>query len=172
MPPPVNESAIGLVLPSGMTLHTELAARAALDGRRKGVRAFLPFVGPAVIASVGYMDPGNFATNIRAGSTYGYELLWVVLLSSLVAMLFQAMSAKIGIVTGRSLAELCRNHFPRPLVIGMWIASEIAAMATDLAEFIGAAIGISLLFHLEMGWGLLITSVITISILSLDKKGF
>jgi len=162
----------GYALSGEATVDTVTAMRDALDNKRRGVRALLSFAGPAVIASVGYMDPGNFATNIRAGSTYGYELLWVVLLSSLVAMLFQAMSAKIGIVTGHSLAELCRNHFPRPLVIGMWIASEIAAMATDLAEFIGAAIGISLLFHLEMGWGLLITGVITIGILSLDKKGF
>src|SRR5580698_2645319 len=172
MPPPANESAIDLGLTSGTTLRTELAARDALDGRRTGVRAFLPFAGPAVIASVGYMDPGNFATNIQAGSTYGYELLWVVLVSSLVAMLFQAMSAKVGIVTGRSLAELCRDQFPRPLVMGMWVGSEIAAMATDLAEFMGAAMGISLLFHLAMGWGLLITGVVTIGILSLDKKGF
>jgi manganese transport protein len=154
------------------TADTVTAMRNALDNKRSGLRAMLPFAGPAVIASVGYMDPGNFATNIQAGSTYGYELLWVVLLSSLVAMLFQAMSAKLGIVTGRSLAELCRDEFPRPLVIGMWIASELAAMATDLAEFMGAAMGISLLFHLAIGWGLLITGVVTIGILSLEKKGF
>src|SRR6202171_5453046 len=147
MPPPVNEAAIGLVLPSGMTLHTELAARAVLDGRRKGVRAFLPFAGPAIIASVGYMDPGNFATNIQAGSTYGYKLLWVVLAANLVAMLFQGMSAKMGIVTGRNLAELCREQFSRRTVVGMWIASEIAAMATDVAEFLGGALGLSLLFE-------------------------
>ncbi|HEY1996554.1 Nramp family divalent metal transporter [Paraburkholderia sp.] len=154
------------------TTDTVTAMRDALDNKRRGLRALLPFAGPAVIASVGYMDPGNFATNIQAGSTYGYELLWVVLLSSLVAMLFQAMSAKLGIVTGRSLAEVCRDEFSKPLVIGMWIASELAAMATDLAEFMGAAMGISLLFHLAIGWGLLITGIITIGILSLDKKGF
>src|ERR1700731_1483074 len=114
--PPVD-----LVLSTGTTLQTELAARDVLDGRRKGVRAFLPFAGPAVIASVGYMDPGNFATNIQAGSTYGYQLLWVGLAANLIAMLFQAMSAKIGIVTGRNLAELCRDEFPKPVVIGMWI---------------------------------------------------
>src|ERR1700694_5109466 len=125
MPPPVNESAIGLVLPSGMTLHTELAARAAFDGRRKGVRAFLPLAGPAIMASVGYMDPGNFATNIQAGSTYGYQLLWVVLLANLGAMLFQAMSAKVGIVTRHNLAELCRQQFSRRIVVSMWVASEV-----------------------------------------------
>jgi manganese transport protein len=172
MSPPVNESAIGLVLTTGTTLQTELAARDALDGRRKGVRAFLPFAGPAIVASVGYMDPGNFATNIQAGSTYGYELLWVVLAASLVAMLFQAMSAKIGIVTGRNLAELCREQLPRPLVIGMWIASEIAAMATDIAEFLGGALGISLLFHVSLLCGLTVTGVVTFAILQLDKNGF
>jgi manganese transport protein len=127
--------------------------------------------GPAVVASVAYMDPGNFATNIQAGSTYGYELLWVVLLSSLVAMLFQAMSAKLGIVTGRSLAELCRDQFSPRMVLGMWAGAEIAAIATDLAEFMGGAIGISLLFHLAIIWGLLITGAVTFAILSLDRKG-
>ena len=107
------------------------------------------------------MDPGNFATNIQAGSTYGYGLLWVVVLANLVAMLFQAMSAKLGIVTNRNLAELCRQHFPRPVVIFMWIGSEIAAMATDLAEFLGGAIGLSLLLNLPLLWGMAITGVIT-----------
>jgi manganese transport protein len=172
MAPPVNESAVSLVLTTGATLQTELAARDALDGRRKGVRAFLPFAGPAIVASVGYMDPGNFATNIQAGSTYGYELLWVVLAASLVAMLFQAMSAKLGIVTGRNLAELCREQLPRPLVIGMWIASEIAAMATDIAEFLGGALGVSLLFHVSLLCGLTVTGVVTFAILQLDKNGF
>ncbi|MDB5866602.1 MAG: Mn2 and Fe2 transporter of the family protein [Betaproteobacteria bacterium] len=157
---------------SGATLQTELAARDALDGRRKGVRAFLPFAGPAIIASVGYMDPGNFATNIQAGSTYGYQLLWVVLLANLVAMLFQAMSAKLGIVTGRNLPELCREQFSRPVVVGMWIASEIAAIATDVAEFLGGAIGISLLFHVSLLSGLIATGVVTLAILQLDKRGF
>ncbi|RFU44748.1 Nramp family divalent metal transporter [Paraburkholderia sp. DHOC27] len=162
----------GYALSGDATADTVTAMRDTLDNNRRGIRALLPFAGPAVIASVGYMDPGNFVTNIQAGSTYGYELLWVVLLASLVAMLFQAMSAKVGIVTGRSLAELCRDEFPRPVVVAMWIGSEIAAVATDLAEFMGAALGISLLFHLAMGWGLLITGVVTIGILTLDKKGF
>jgi manganese transport protein len=157
---------------SGTTLQTELAARDALNGRRKGMRALLPFAGPAIMASVAYMDPGNFATNIQAGSTYGYQLLWVVLIASLVAMLFQAMSAKLGIVTGRNLAELCREQFPRRVVVGMWIASEIAAMATDVAEFIGGALGISLLFHVSLLCGLSITGVVTFAILHLDKRGF
>lgn len=157
---------------SGSTLQTELAAREALNGRRKGMRALLPFAGPAIMASVAYMDPGNFATNIQAGSTYGYQLLWVVLIASLVAMLFQAMSAKLGIVTGRNLAELCREQFPRRVVVGMWIASEIAAMATDVAEFIGGALGISLFFHVSLLCALSITGVVTFAILHLDKRGF
>jgi manganese transport protein len=157
---------------SGTTLRTQLAVRDALDGRRKGIRALLPFAGPAIMASVAYMDPGNFATNIQAGSTYGYQLLWVVLIASLIAMLFQGMSAKLGIVTGRNLAELCREQFPRRVVVGMWIASEIAAMATDLAEFIGGALGISLFFHVSLLCGLSITGVVTFAILHLDKRGF
>ena len=172
MPPSVNNPLLGLALPTGATFQTELAARDALDGRRKGVRALLPFVGPALIASVGYMDPGNFATNIQAGSTYGYELLWVVLAASLIAMLFQAMSAKLGIVTGRNLPELCREQFSRPVVVGMWIASEIAAMATDIAEFLGGALGVSLLFHVSLLCGLTVTGVVTLAILQLDKRGF
>jgi manganese transport protein len=156
----------------GITLQTELAARDALDGRRTGLRAFLPFAGPAIVASVGYMDPGNFATNIEAGSTYGYQLLWVVLIANLAAMLFQSMSAKLGIVTGRNLAELCRQQFPRRAVVGMWIASEVAAMATDVAEFLGGALGISLLFHVSLLCGLSVTGVVTFVILQLDKGGF
>src|SRR5215468_5504687 len=116
-----------LVQRATLTERTIAAGRDVLAGRRRGMRAFLPFAGPAVIASIAYMDPGNFATNIQGGAQFGYMLLWVVVLANLVAMLFQALSAKLGIVTGRSLAELCRTHFPRPLVYIMWVGSEIAA---------------------------------------------
>ncbi|ABM49279.1 manganese/iron transporter [Burkholderia pseudomallei] len=152
--------------------RTVRAARDALEGRRKGVAAALPFVGPAVIASIGYMDPGNFATNIQAGAAYGYELLWVVLAANVIAMVFQAMSAKLGIVTGRNLAELCREHFPRPVVWGMWATSEIAAMATDLAEFLGGALAFGLLLHLPLIAGMAATAVLTCAILTLEKRGF
>jgi manganese transport protein len=118
------------------------------------------------------MDPGNFATNIQAGARHGYMLLWVVLLANLIAMLFQGLSARLGIVSGHSLAALCRMHFPRPLVIPMWLASEVAAMATDLAESIGAAIGISVLFNLPLLIGLLITFAITWGLLTLQARGF
>ncbi|MEW9584432.1 Nramp family divalent metal transporter [Paraburkholderia sp. DGU8] len=173
MTSPFSKSTQPSVGPTGsVTLQTELAVRASLDGRRKGLRALLPFVGPAVIASVGYMDPGNFATNLQAGSTYGYQLLWVVLIANLVAMLFQSMSAKLGIVTGRNLAQLCREQFSRSVVIAMWIASELAAIATDIAEFLGGALGISLLFHVSLVVGMGVTGVVTFAILSLDKRGF
>jgi manganese transport protein len=113
-------NSIDIAAAAGTTFQTELAARDALEGRRTGVRALLPFIGPALIASVAYMDPGNVATNIQAGSTYGYQLLWVVLSANLIAMLFQGMSAKLGIVTGRNLPELCREQFSRRIVVGMW----------------------------------------------------
>ncbi len=146
--------------------------RAVLDGRVRGLRAVLPFLGPAVVASVAYVDPGNIATNIQAGARYGYGLLWVVLLANGVAMLFQALSARLGIVTNQNLAELCRAHFPRPVVLGMWVTSEVAAMATDLAEFLGGAIGLSLLLHLPLLAGMGVVAVLTYAILLLDMHGF
>lgn len=134
--------------------------------------AALPFLGPALIASVAYMDPGNFATNIQGGASSGYNLLWVVLLANLIAMLFQALSAKLGIVTGRNLAELSRAHFPAPVVYAMWIAAEIGAMATDLAEFLGASIALELLLHVPLLTGTLITGVVTYAALLLERHGF
>ena len=157
---------------SGSSYRTQRAIRDILDGRRHGLRAFLPMAGPAVIASIAYMDPGNYATNIQAGAKYGYGLLWVVVLANLIAMLFQALSAKLGIVTGRNLAEVCRERLPRPFVIGMWIVSEIAAMTTDLAEFLGGAIGLSLLFHLPLFWGMIVTGIVTYGILTFERRGF
>ena len=144
----------------------------ALAGRRTRLQTFMLFAGPAVIASIAYMDPGNFATNIQAGSRFGYSLLWVVVLANLIAMLFQAQSAKLGIVTGKNLAEMCRDRFPKPVVIAMWIVSEVAAMATDLAELLGGAIGLSLLFDMPLMLGMTITAVITFLILGLEANGF
>ena len=153
--------------------RTDIGIREALAGRgRGGWRSAQLFAGPAVIASIAYMDPGNFATNIQAGAKYGYGLLWVVVLANAVAMLFQALSAKLGIVTGKNLAELCRRHFPRPVVLAMWVASEIAAMATDLAEFLGGAIGLSLLFGMPLLYGMLVTAIVTYAILLSQKRGF
>src|SRR2546423_6152585 len=155
-----------------LTDRTMLAGSEALAGRRRGLRSLLPFAGPAVIASVAYMDPGNFATNIRAGAKYNYNLLWVVVLANIIAMIFQALSAKLGIVTGRNLAELCREHFPRPMVWGMWVGSEPAAMAPGLAEFLGAAIGLSLLLGMPLLTGMMIAGIATYAILILQRGGF
>src|SRR5689334_16405023 len=155
---------------STVTGRTVTRATAALGGGPGGLRTAIAFAGPAVVASIAYMDPGNFATNIGAGARYGYALLWVVLLANMTAMLFQALSAKLGIVTGRNLAELCREHFPRPVVWALWIVSEVAAMATDLAEFLGAAIGLSLLLHIPLMAGMAITAVITYGILMSESR--
>lgn len=151
--------------------RTVVAAREALGGRG-GIRPYLAFVGPAVVVSIAYIDPGNFATNIQAGAKYGYTLLWVVLLANAIAMLFQSLSAKLGIVTGRNLAEMCRDQFPKPVVWAMWVISEIAAMATDLAEFLGGAIGLSLLFGIPLLYGMIITGVIVYAILMFERFGF
>jgi manganese transport protein len=162
-----------VAVPKGsLTERTVAAAQEVLAGRRGGARAFMTFAGQAVIASIAYIDPGNFATNIQAGAKYGYALLWVVLVANLIAMLFQALSAKLGIVTGRNLAEMCREHFPRPVVWAMWLVSEIAAMATDLAEFLGGAIGLSLLFQTPLLVGMVITGIVTYGILMFDRFGF
>src|SRR6201993_3042924 len=155
-----------------LTDRAILAGSEALAGRRRGLRSFLPFAGPAVIASVAYMDPGNFATNIQAGAKYNYNLLWVVVFANVIAMLFQGLSAKLGIVTGRNLAELCRERFPRPVVMAMWVVSEIAAMATDLAEFLGGALGLSLLFHTPLLVGMVITAIVTYGLLMCEAYGF
>jgi len=161
-----------LVSSGSLTGRTVAAAQVVLSGGNGGWRGYLAFAGPAVVASIAYMDPGNFATNIQAGAKYGYQLLWVVLLANLIAMLFQALSAKLGIVTGRNLAEMCRDQFPRFVVLAMWVVSEIAAMATDLAEFIGGAIGLSLLLHLPLLAGMVITAIITYVLLLCEKFGF
>jgi manganese transport protein len=155
-----------------LTLKTKAGIAKVLNGQRGGLRGFVLFAGPAIIASVAYMDPGNYATNIQAGAGYGYTLLWVVVLANLIAMLFQALSARLGIVTGKNLAELSRDHFPRRVVWVMWVVSEIAAMATDLAEFLGGAIGLSLLFGLPLMAGMIITAIITYAILIFERYGF
>jgi manganese transport protein len=160
-----------VVRPS-LTERTVATARAVLEGQRGGWHAYLAFAGPAVIASIAYVDPGNFATNIQAGAKYGYGLLWVVLLANLIAMLFQALSAKLGIVTGRNLAEMCRQQFPPPVVWAMWGVSEIAAMATDLAEFLGGAIGLSLLFQMPLFAGMVVTGIVTYGLLLCERFGF
>jgi manganese transport protein len=163
---------VAMAGPGSLTARSIAAARDVLAGRRSGLSARLAFVGPAVVASIAYIDPGNFATNVQAGAKYGYELLWVVLAANLIAMLFQALSAKLGIVTGRNLAEMCRDEFPPAVVWAMWIVSEIAAMATDLAEFLGGAIGLALLFQTPLLVGMAVTACITYGILMFERRGF
>ncbi|NCM96266.1 MAG: divalent metal cation transporter [Rhodobacteraceae bacterium CG2_30_10_405] len=155
-----------------MTGRTKAGIREVLAGTRSGPGSVLLFAGPAIIASIAYMDPGNYATNIRAGAGYGYSLLWVVVMANLIAMLFQGLSAKLGIVTGRNLAEMCRDNFSRPVVWAMWAVSEIAAMATDLAEFLGGAIGLALLFDISLMSGMVVTAIVTYAILMFDRRGF
>ena len=168
----MNDAGTAEVVPDSLTGRTRFAIRDVLDGRRTGLGGMLPLIGPAVIASIAYLDPGNFATNIQAGSAFGYQLLWVVVVANVIAMLFQALSARLGIVTGRNLAELCRDSFPKPVVWGMWGISEIAAMATDLAEFVGAAIGLSLLLDLPLMVGMIIAAILTYAILMMERRGF
>ena len=148
------------------------AAERALSGERRGVRAVLPFLGPAFIAAVAYIDPGNFATNMAGGSEFGYTLLWVVLAANLMAMLVQTMSAKLGIATGRSLPEVCRDRLPFRVVVLLWLEAEAVAMATDLAEFVGAALGLHLVFGLSMWVSAILTGLAAFIILGLQVWGF
>jgi len=140
---------------------------------QKGLAArLLPFLGPAFIASVAYVDPGNFATNIQGGAQFGYMLLWVIVASNLMAMLVQSLSAKLGIASGRNLAEMCREQFPRPVAWAMWVLMEIVAMSTDLAEFLGAAVGMYLLFGIPLFLAGVLTAIATFVILGLERYGF
>jgi len=150
--------------------HLPGAGERVLQGQ--GRWRLLPFLGPAFIACVAYVDPGNFATNIAAGSKFGYTLVWVIVASNLMAMLIQTLSAKLGIATGRNLPEICRERFSRKTSIGLWIQAEFIAMATDLAEFLGAAIGIQLLLGIPLFPAAVITGVITLLILGLQRYGF
>ncbi|MGE0026669.1 MAG: Nramp family divalent metal transporter [Thermoleophilia bacterium] len=147
------------------------AAHQSLAGGRRGLWAVLPFLGPAFVASVAYVDPGNFATNVAAGAQFGYMLLWVILASNLMAMLIQAMSAKLGIATGMNLPEVCRARYPKPVSRALWVQAEVIAMATDLAEFLGAALGFNLLFGIPLVWAGLLTGVFSFGILHLQSRG-
>jgi len=151
---------------------TVRAAHQSLKGDRRGLARLWPFLGPAFIAAVAYVDPGNFATNIAGGAEFGYLLLWVILCSNLMAMLIQSMSAKLGIATGKNLPEVCRERFPKPVSMGLWVQAEIIAMATDLAEFIGAALALNLLFGIPLFPAGLLTAVGAFGILEFQRRGF
>ncbi|HEY2551764.1 MAG TPA: Nramp family divalent metal transporter [Streptosporangiaceae bacterium] len=158
-------------LPPG--LDPDQAGRTALQvlrsrGRRSSIAALL---GPAFVAAVAYVDPGNFATNFSAGATSGYALAWAIVAANLIAMLVQYLSAKLGVATGRDLPELCREQLPRPVSAGLWVQAELVAMATDLAEFVGSAIGLNLLFGIALLPAALITAVVAFGILALEQRG-
>jgi manganese transport protein len=153
---------------------TVRAAAEVLSGQSKknAIQRLLPFLGPAFIACVAYMDPGNFATNIQGGAQFGYQLIFVIVASNLMAMLIQTLSAKLGIASGRNLAQVCSESFRPAGVWGMWFIAEAIAMATDLAEFLGAAVGFELLFHIPLFWGGILTAIVTMLILGLERYGF
>ncbi|WP_438422097.1 Nramp family divalent metal transporter [Bacillus siamensis] len=156
---------------SAQSLHAK-AVQDALDGKSKGFKRLLPFLGPAFIAAIAYIDPGNFATNISAGSKFGYMLLWVILFSNLMAFLIQVLSAKLGIATGKNLPEIARDRYPKWVSAGLWIQGELVIMATDLAEFIGAALGLNLLFGIPMMEAAIIAAIGSFAILELQRRGY
>jgi manganese transport protein len=151
---------------------TAIAAQQALSGERRGLRAVMPFLGPAFIACVAYIDPGNFATNVAAGAEFGYALGWVVLTANLMAMLVQSLSAKLGIATGKSLPEVCRDRLPKWTTRFLWVQAELVAMATDLAEFTGAALGLHLVFGLSIWVSALLAALATFGVLAMEVGGF
>jgi manganese transport protein len=148
------------------------AARRSLDGRTRGLAGLWPFLGPAFIAAVAYIDPGNFATNVAGGAKFGYLLLWVVLAANLIAMVVQTQSAKLGIATGKNLPELCREVFGRRVSLGLWLQAEVVAMSTDIAEVVGAALGLYLLFGIPLFVAGLISGAGAFAILALQQRGF
>jgi len=148
------------------------AARRSLEGESRGLSRVWPFLGPAFVAAVAYIDPGNFATNIAGGAKFGYLLLWVVLAANLIAMLVQTQSAKLGIATGKNLAELCRESFSRRTSLGLWLQAELVAMACDIAEVVGAALGLNLLFGIPLFPAGVIAGAGAFGILALQQKGF
>lgn len=167
----MNQHPMGVSRTDAKTIES---ATEVLEGKGKKslLARILPFMGPAFIASVAYVDPGNFATNISAGAQFGYLLLWVILASNLMAMLIQALSAKLGIATGKNLAEHCRLRYRRSVVFGLWVLMELVAMATDLAEFLGAAVGFNLLFGIPLWAAAVLTGMTTFIILALERYGF
>jgi manganese transport protein len=169
-PPPTDDVTVENVLPGEAAVAE--AARRSLDGEARGLSRVWPFLGPAFVAAVAYIDPGNFATNIAGGAKFGYLLLWVVLAANLIAMLVQTQSAKLGIATGKNLAELCRESFSRRTSIGLWLQAELVAMACDIAEVVGAALGLNLLFGIPLFPAGVIAGAGAFAILALQQKGF
>ncbi len=169
-PPPTGEVSVDVFLPGEARVAD--AAQRSLDGEQRGLRKIWPFLGPAFVACVAYVDPGNFATNIAGGAQFGYALLWVVLAANLIGMVVQTQSAKLGIATGKNLPELCREEFPRRTSLALWVQAELVAMATDVAEVIGAALGLYLLFGIPLFWAGVIAGAGSFLILTLQQRGF
>src|SRR6202000_367967 len=167
--PPAARSEAEQALPGEAAVAA--AAHRALSGDARGLARFPPCLGPAFIAAVAYIDPGNFATNISGGAKFGYMLLWVVLAANLMAMLIQYLSAKVGIATDRTFPELFREHYPPSARRVMWLQAEVMAMSTDVAEFVGAALGLNLLFGVPLLWAGVITGFIAFGILALQTRG-
>ncbi len=167
---PADDAAVEDVLPGEAAVAR--AARRSLEGHARGPARLWPFLGPAFVAAVAYIDPGNFATNIAGGAKFGYLLLWVILAANLIAMVVQTQSAKLGIATGKNLAELCRETFARRTAIGLWLQAEVVAMATDIAEVVGAALGLHLLFGIPLFPAGLIAGAGAFGILALQQMGF
>jgi manganese transport protein len=165
-----SEATVEDVLPGEAAVAD--AARRSLDGESRGIKRIWPFLGPAFVAAVAYIDPGNFATNIAGGAKFGYLLLWVILAANLIAMVVQTQSAKLGIATGKNLAELCRESFSRRTSVGLWLQAEVVAMATDIAEVVGAALGLNLLFGIPLFPAGLIAGAGAFAILGLQQMGF
>jgi manganese transport protein len=176
--PPGSENGLGgdeVVLPEDVLpgeAAVNRAARRSLDGHARGIPRLWPFLGPAFIAAVAYIDPGNFATNITGGAKFGYLLLWVILAANLIAMVVQTQSAKLGIATGKNLPEACRSTFGKRTSIGLWIQAEVVAMSTDVAEVVGAALGLNLLFGIPLFPAALIAGAAAFAILALQQRGF
>jgi manganese transport protein len=179
-PPPPGEAVVEELRERGVGPEAVLPGEAAvaeaayrsLEGHHRGLRRFWPFLGPAFVAAVAYIDPGNFATNISGGAKFGYLLLWVVLAANLIAMLVQTQSAKLGIATGKNLAELCRERFSRRTSIGLWLQAELVAMACDVAEIVGAALGLNLLFGIPLFPAGILAGIGAFTILGLQQMGF
>jgi manganese transport protein len=167
---PAGDATVEDVLPGEAAVAR--AARRSLDGHARGLSRLWPFLGPSFVAAVAYIDPGNFATNIAGGAKFGYLLLWVILSANLIAMVVQTQSAKLGIATGKNLAELCRETFSRRTSIGLWLQAEVVAMATDIAEVVGAALGLNLLFGIPLFPAGLIAGAGAFAILALQQRGF
>ena len=167
---PRPEATVEDVLPGEAAVAA--AARRSLEGQSRGLGRIWPFLGPAFIAAVAYIDPGNFATNVAGGAKFGYLLLWVVLAANLIAMLVQTQSAKLGIATGRNLAELCRERFSRRTSVGLWLQAELVSMATDVAEVVGAALGLNLLFGIALFPAGVIAGAGAFAILALQQMGY